>query len=86
MRRKSKIIIIFNYQLNAAEMDLTDFLRIVFPNKNQEKYTKMIENLEREGFESSSDLKYLDEEVTNNLESFNRIEIKKLKDYFEKNG
>ena len=67
-------------------MDLKEFLLDVFPNKDEEKYTKMIDNLKRLGFDSVSDLKYLDEEAVKELDSFNRIEIKKLTDYLANFG
>ena len=67
-------------------MDLKEFLLDVFPNKDEEKYTKMIKNLKSLGFDSVSDLKYLDEEAIKELDSFNRIEIHKLADYLTKCG
>ena len=67
-------------------MDLKEFLLDVFPNKDEEKYTKMIDNLKRLGLDSVSDLKYLDEEAVKGLNSFNHIEIKRLTDYLAKCG
>ena len=67
-------------------MDLKEFLLDVFPNKDEEKYTKLIDNLKSLGFESMSDLKYLDEEAVKELDSFNRIEIKRLTDYLANCG
>ena len=67
-------------------MDLKEILIDIFPNKDEEKYTKMIDDLNSLGFDSRSDLKYLDDEAVIELDSFNRIEIKKLTDYLEKCG
>ena len=67
-------------------MDLKEFLLDVFPNKDEEKYTKMIDDLNSLGIESMSDLKYLDEEAVKGLNSFNSIDIKRLKDYLAKYG
>ena len=67
-------------------MDLKEFLLDVFPNKDEEKYTKMINNLKRLGFDSVSDLKYLDEEAIKELDSFHRSDIEKLTDYLAKCG
>ena len=72
--------------LNAAEMDLKEFLLDIFPHKDDEKYTKFILNLKRLGFDSVSDLNYLDAEAIKELDSFSRIEIKKLTDYLAKYG
>ena len=67
-------------------MDLKEFLLDVFPNKDEEKYTKMIDNLKRLGFDSMSDLKYLDEEAIKELDSFHSSDIKKLTDYLANFG
>ena len=72
--------------LNAARMDLKEFLLDVFPNKDEEKYTKMIDNLNSLGFDSMTNLKYLDEEAVKGLNSFNSTEIKRLTDYLAKYG
>lgn len=68
------------------KMDLKDFILKVFPMKDDERYSKMIDNMKRLGFDSVSDLKYLDEESIKELEAFSRIEIKRLTDHLTKFG
>lgn len=67
-------------------MDLRTVLVEIFPSKDEEKYSRMLDNLRRLGVDSESELKNLDAEDIQGLDSFSRVEIKKLNSYLKKHG
>ena len=67
-------------------MDLRNYLEKIFPNKEEEKYSDMMEDFKRLGIDSSSDLKYLNEEDVLHIKSLTSIEVKKLHDYLSNPG
>ena len=72
--------------VKADVKDTRTFLMNIFPNKDEEILSKMIDELKRLGIDSATDLKYLDEEALKGLQSFNSIELKKFTDYLENFG
>ena len=67
-------------------MDLSDCLKLVFPNKLTDKYEKMIEELKCMGIDCEKDFKYFDEEASTKLKNFTPIEAKKLIDWIQNPG
>ena len=59
-------------------MDLRNYLEKVFPNKEEEKYSNMMEDFKRLGIDSSSDLKYLNEKEIEQAKSLTSIDARKL--------
>lgn len=63
-------------------MSLRIFLRKIFPNREEAKYSSLINDLKDLGIDSVSDLKYLNDETAKCLKSFKSIEISKLIDNY----
>lgn len=59
-------------------MELKNFLKKLFPDREDAKYSSYIEDLKNMGIDFVSDLKYVNDKTREILKSFTDIEISKL--------